>query len=132
MRHFTTGDIRLLKELWPNHPLRKVAKIMGRAETSIKMHADRNGLKRISCLKLRQPPAEQWIRIATASAEKYGVPADHVLRGKPTRRAAWARWKAWEEILASNDNYSVAGVGRVSGHDHGTILRGLKQIGSRK
>lgn len=131
MKYWTKTEVRTLRELWPNHRPTDIGAIMGRSMKSVWAHAHRIGLTIATPRKRGQPPAEEWIRLATESAKEHGVHPDHVLSGKPSRRASWARWKAWQRILDSNPRYSIAGVGRVSGHCHSTIIKGLRQVGCR-
>lgn len=131
MRYWTTGDIRRLQTLWPNTKPKDIAAMMGRSTKSVWAHAHRVGLLKTPSIKRRQPPASEWIRIATETAQERGIHPGLLLAGSRKRTIVLARWEAWRRTLASNDNYSIAGLGRISGHDHATIIRGLQIMGYR-
>ena len=75
-----------------------------------------------------EPPAELWTSIAIEEAVRAFLPPNAVLNGDKRHRASLARWRAWKRLLDMPENFTIAGVARVSGWDHTTILYGLKRL----
>lgn len=75
-----------------------------------------------------QPTDEEWHRIASEEAAKANIRIAHVVGPSNVRAHAQARWRAWRRILDENPHCSIAGVARVSGWDHTSLLSGLKRL----
>lgn len=117
-------------QLWPHHSQREISKLTGITTHCVSIFGKRNGLQTISIGKLLEPSKDEWIDAAKIEAAKAMVPLAHVLGGKTYREAVRARWAAWKAVLDANPNYSIAGVGRISGYGHDTILHSLKRMGN--
>lgn len=78
--------------------------------------------------KAMQPEADVWIAAATKQANYLKVPLNQVLGYNPSRKASRARWKAWKAVLDSDPRYSIAGLARVSGFNHSSLMYGLSRL----
>jgi hypothetical protein len=56
------------------------------------------------------------------------VPLAAVIGPIYKRKVCTARWKAWKDVLGQNPNYSIAGLGRVSGWNHASIIWGIRRL----
>jgi hypothetical protein len=74
---------------------------------------------------LREPPADAWIKIATQVAKDACIRPTLVLDGTKTIPVVRARWRAWRIIKDTFPETSLAGIGRVSGFHHTTVLYGI-------
>lgn len=130
-RPWTYPERKKLRELWLKIPSAEIGKILGRTSHAVRSYAQILHLPHYSqgvVAKFWEPSEQEWIAIATRHAEEARIKPSKLLAGCRTKPACIARWKAWEAVLASNDNYSIAGVARVSGFDHSSIIHGLKRL----
>lgn len=74
------------------------------------------------------PSREEWTAMASQAGREWLVVASGILSGSQQPRMAKARAWAWKLILDQNPHYSIAGVARVSGFDHTTILTALRRL----
>lgn len=123
-----TSEDRIVREMWGKHSMREIARVLGRNQSTVFHNAARMGLPKIKTLRLGEPPADEWVEIATQHALEAGLSPGEFLAGCKLRRASKARWRAWRAILDRDHRYSVAGVARVSGFDHTSVLHGLAQV----
>ena len=75
-----------------------------------------------------QPSKRTWIQIATQEAEREGVSPVAVMAGVRHGPITRARWRAWERLKRENPSYSLAGIGRVTGFHHTTVMFGLMRL----
>lgn len=75
-----------------------------------------------------EPSFEEWRTVALEAATEAGVCHMAVIRGDRNKAVCWARWRAWKKLMAMDDSYSLAGVGRVSGWDHTSVRFGLLRL----
>ncbi len=73
------------------------------------------------------PLSRDWRATAFQVAQEAGISESIILCGT-SRKAARARWVAWQRILAENPQISILGLARICGFDHTTILHGLARI----
>lgn len=74
------------------------------------------------------PPNRIWIAAARQAAQEANVPLKHVLGGSKSTKAATARWKAWASLIEANPRYSIAGIARVSGWHHASVLYAMRRL----
>lgn len=74
------------------------------------------------------PSRTTWIATAATVAREEGIPVGAIVGGGQTKPVWRARWKAWKAVLDKNADYSVAGLARISGWHHTTILSGLRRL----
>lgn len=74
------------------------------------------------------PTKGEWLGAATRAAMATNLDPVHILRGARDKPYVLARWKAWRMILDENPDYTVNGVAAISGHDHTTVLHGLREL----
>lgn len=75
-----------------------------------------------------QPPESEWFRIASEQAVEAGVRPSLVMSADQKRCHCLPRWRAWYELYRSSPNYSIAGVARVAGAHHVSLLNGFKRL----
>jgi hypothetical protein len=78
--------------------------------------------------KSYEPDLQLWITAATQEARNAKLRPCDVIGGVRTRQHVRARWRAWRTIITDNPNVSVAGLGRVSGFDHTSILHSFARM----
>jgi hypothetical protein len=130
---WTYPERKKLRELWHKMPSDEIGKILGRTSHAVRTYAHVLHLPHYShgvIAKFWEPTADEWLAIATKQAIAANVKPSKLLAGCRTKKACVARWKAWKEILASNDNYSIAGVARVAGYDHSSVIHGVRRLES--
>lgn len=104
---------------------------------TIRVHARALGLKnpfplpRTRCgnpgprMHKTEPSRESWIDAATGAAAAFGLRPSDVLGGKLGAKYAKARSIAWQAVLEAFPKVSVAGLARVSGYNHTSILSSI-------
>lgn len=117
-----------LRAIFCTMPLTEVAKEMGLTVSRCRARARQMGLPNIPIKKSHEPSRQEWIDAARQAAKEAEVSHREILVGERKHRVARARWRAFQAILEQNPKLSVAGVGRISGFDHTTILHGLKRL----
>ena len=101
-----------------------IAARLGIKSQRVSYHAVRLlGSKQLS----RKPSRQKWVTAATEAAKDAWIPVGWVLSGKKLRPAVLARWTAWK-ALADEGRYSISGIGQVSGHDHTSVLHGIRRL----
>lgn len=107
----------------------EIGRVLDKSTGAVIERARSRGLpvRRESRLPRTEPSKAEWVRIATVVAREAQVSPCKLLAGVRERRICEARWKAWRAILIASPNYSIAGVGRVSGFHWTTILHGLER-----
>lgn len=117
-----------LRELWPVSSLAEMSREFGLSTRRIKDRAKRLKLPIATYRERLTPSKAEWVEIASQIAREAKLRPSDVLAGCRYKAAVRARWAAWKEVLDRNPNYSIAGLGRTSGHDHTTILHGLQRL----
>ena len=72
-----------------------------------------------------RPPKYVWLQYATEAAVAADIHPERVLTHCRDKASTRARWAAWAAILATG-RYTVAGLAKVCGWHHTSILYGLK------
>lgn len=120
---WTAADYRTLKRLWPDTKL--IADRIGQPENAVKVVARGLGYR----LKSSYTPCPKiWTAIATQEAHRDGLDPVALLAGAVRKGYPEARWRAWRRVLDASPHYTIAGVGRASGHHWATVLYGLKRL----
>jgi hypothetical protein len=117
-----------LVRLWGTMPRAAIARAMGLTDWRVKWKAEDMDLPMQPMKKSFEPLRSDWIAIATQKANEVKIPPGIVLAGAGGYAGVVARWRAWREILDIHPQLSIAGVARVSGFDHTTILYGLRRL----
>jgi len=86
------------------------------------------GIEVLTQAQAGTPTKGEWLGAATRAAIEARLDPVHVLRGARDKPYVHARWRAWKMILDENPGYTVKGLAAVSGHDHTTVLHGLRQL----
>jgi hypothetical protein len=84
---------------------------------------------------MTEPDDFAWIMAAYKCARDFGVQPSLVIGDHWTRHdrnLIRARWTAWQLVLDTFPHVSAAGLGRVSGFDHTTILRAMEILRSEQ
>lgn len=76
-----------------------------------------------------EPSKQEWIAAATLAAQEGRVSPSDVMAGVIRPNITAARWRAWKALLEANPKLSVAGVARVSGFDHSSLLHSFRKTG---
>ena len=124
-------DARLIA-LWPHHSQNECARRMKCHYTTIAHHVKLLGLPKKGNSAAYSPPPEIWRIIVRQTAREARVGAREIMGYNPSQNVVWARWTAWKRLLDEYPQYSIAGLARVSGWDHTTILHGLKRLSGEK
>jgi hypothetical protein len=117
-----------LRSLWGKRTRRAIAKEMGLTEMRVRNRAWKLELPPSNPSAVRQPSKQEWIWEASLMAAKHGVTLSAILSGNRARGPAQARWEAFEATLTRYPHCSIAGLGRISGFHHATILNGLRRL----
>lgn len=117
-----------LAELWPSRSSNHIAKIMGLTYHSVWRRGTVLGLSKGPRTVMFEPSKEAWIRAATIHANAARVRPSDVMAGRCYRAACNARWLAWRDLATTYPGISIAGIGRISGFDHTSVLHGLKRL----
>lgn len=103
-------------------PARTIGEALGRSRQSVNSHRVTLGLAKATATRpsraLVRSLAEKW-----APEAKCTVP--QVLADHRERHVAWARWQVMRELV--DQGYSRAGVARVLGMNHASVINGLKR-----
>ena len=78
--------------------------------------------------RLTEPSREHWINAAKMAAALENVSFKEIILGERRHAIARARWRAFKAVLDTDKRASIAGLARVSGFDHTTILHGLGRL----
>lgn len=122
-----------LKELWPTHSLATISFALGLSVARVRRRAVNDlHLSAPTLDRLYQPSKQDWIKAATDQAIKAKVRPSDVMAGSRTRAISFARWRAWKAVLDENPHVSIAGVARISGFDHTSVLNGIARLAGRE
>lgn len=119
---------RTLTDLWGHRSRPSIGKDLGLPVGRVERRAKKLRLPRYRVGKPFEPTKQQWIDVATEKAHEAGVSAVRLMAGKSHKPITHARWRAFKAILERNPYLSIAGVARVAGFDHTTVLNGLKRL----
>lgn len=117
--------------LWGIYPATKIGRIMGLSPARVAGKAKRLELPDRPHRMLYEPRRADWIRVVSAHAKAQQLAPREVMAGRKFRPAVIARWRAFQQMLDEFPNMSMAGLGRVSGFDHTSILHGLRRINGK-
>lgn len=126
-RVWSVADDKLLTSMWGRYALAHVAATIGCSTTAVTARRIKMGLLSTKRLWQLEPSKAQWIDAATRCAEAVGVAPANVMAGVQDRKTALARWLAWE-AMSKLPGVSVAGIGRVSGFHHTSVMYGLGRL----
>lgn len=87
--------------------------------------APKRGPGKTQRYRATQPPVSAWLSAAHAAARETLTKPSDVLAGSTKGRCALARRIAWQAVLDAFPDVSIAGLARVSGFDHTSILSSL-------
>lgn len=118
-----------ITELSAEHNISQISRALEMTIPAVKNRGKKLGLTFLTKKECGEPSKGEWIHHGTVQGYLAGVPPRLLLGGSKAGRVAMARWKAFGAILDSNPRFSIAGVARVSGFHHATVLHGLKKIG---
>lgn len=123
MTRWTHAEDQSLHELWSQAPMTKIMRALpGRRYSQLAQRA--MAISAGSRAQYRWPSTEVWVETVRQESERVGAPFPRSLasiRG----RCALARWRAFERL---SREYSLAGIGRVSGFDHTSVIHGLRRL----
>jgi hypothetical protein len=128
-RAWTTDEYTALSVLWGRHTPEEIGACLGRTAGAVYARAQIVGL--VGIKRRFRPTKSAWITTATEIAAQAGLNVTELLAGSKKRPYAIARWRAWRVMLDMSPNVSIAGVARISGHDHTTVLHGLARLSGR-
>lgn len=120
-------DAQLCKLAGVAH-IAELARIVGRPVWQVAARIKDLGIPVLTLKEARMPSKGEWIGMATRMALQGGVEPAAVLMGNRSKLACLARWKAWRALLDENPDFSAKGVAAVSGHDHTSVLYGMKML----
>ncbi len=73
------------------------------------------------------PSRQTWIECANQAADAAGIDVAHLLAGVKSKEVVRARQEALAAVMRKK-NYSIAGLARVSGFHHSTVLSNLRRL----
>ena len=85
------------------------------------------------------PPSPRWffgapeqrLEIALGNVlRKTGVTAEQIRSRSRAAHVVRARWLAWADMVANGASYSE--IGRLTGHDHASVMYGVRRIAQQK
>lgn len=117
-----------LRDMWPFYGPDTISKALHLSARRVRERAKKLNLPTIPYREMLSPSKDEWVQIASQKAREARIRPSDVLAGCRYPAAVRARWEAWDEVLGLNPHYSIAGVARVSGFDHTTILNGLSRL----
>lgn len=77
------------------------------------------------------PTEQEWLEVATQVATERGLRPSLLMGGKIDPAYTAARWAAWRALKDRSPAYTLAGVGRVSGYDHSSLVNAFRQMAVR-
>lgn len=98
-----------------------IAKVLGRTASTVQTRAGRLGLSRFR--SKGKVPRSLWIAIASEEAVSAGLNPIELMAGSKSHPYIVPRWRAWKRL--HSQDYSLAQIGVVSGHDHTSVRHGL-------
>lgn len=121
-----------LKVLWPKYSQREVAQRMGLYISSVQLRAKRLFLPKRTHIhsnkRRRWQPSRAVIEQAYAAQAGPAAPLNDMLVGSRRLSVSVARWRAFQTILRDHPEVSIAGLSRVAGFHHSSILHGLARL----
>ncbi len=118
-----------LKAMWGCIMLKDISQAMGLSEERLRHRAKRLGLPLKPLRRLYEPTKAVWIDKASIRARELRQAPREVLAGAKGKKPSLARWRAWKDVLDEFPCCSIAGVARISGFDHTSVLHGLRRLG---
>lgn len=112
------------------HHLAEACRIIGLGSAQVKRRAAKLGVTFLAHRQANEPTPGEWIHYATREAIRAGLKPKLVLGGYRRLPETKARWRAWQALHEAHPEYSIAGIARVSGHHHVTVLRVLEKLSS--
>lgn len=117
-----------VRDLSGQYHLAEAARLIGLPPDQLRDRANKLGVSFLPVKEAREPTKGEWIHYATVAAAKAGLQPRVLLSGCRALRYAKARWEAWEALHKEHPEYSIAGIARVSGHHHVTVLKVLARL----
>lgn len=117
-----------LKELWGRGSVEAIAREMNLTPRRVKTRALKLGLPTPRLARTYEPTKQDWIDIASTQAEAARINKVKLLAGERKRVYSEARWRAWRDLMALHPHISMAGMARVSGFHHTSVINGLRQL----
>lgn len=112
-----------LREHYRKTPTPEIASAIKRSSGAIVQRANKIGAAKSIP---RRPQLSRWVAYATEEALKLGESPDNVLNRKKSRGCWIARWQAFRRLR--DEGFSLLGIGRVAGFDHGSVWCGIKRL----
>lgn len=126
--YWTPERDRELAELGLTVHIAQIARTLRVPAQLVSNRIDLLGLAVLTKAEAGTPTKGEWLGAAARAAVAANLDPVHILRGARDKPYVLARWKAWRLILDENPGYTIKGVAAVSGHDHTTILHGLREL----
>lgn len=142
-RYYLPGT-RLVSRLWTpqlddelrEHCTQTYVKEVGRrmeiSHEEVRQRVKLLGIKPLTVAESQAPTQGEWIGTVSRLAAEARLHPSLILAGSKGRCHSLVRAKAWRAILDENPHYTVAGVAKISGHDHTTLLSALKKLAAGK
>jgi len=120
-----------LRELWPRMSGAKIAKIFDLPVERVRRRVRALGLpshRVVRYGKKSGQPARNVLEQAYRDQAGPAAPFKDIALGERHQAACIARWRAFQIVLCTVPGVTIAGVARVAGYDHTTILHGLNRL----
>lgn len=92
------------------------------------LRCDKGTRHELSRIERTEPSTEAWMAAATLAANEAGVRPSELVGPSKRKSLGPPRWRAWRSVLDSYPHVSIAGLSRVSGFHHVSIIYGLGRL----
>lgn len=123
-------DYMLLQACAATMSLRATARFMGMPQWVVTREAAKLNLRPLKANLRGEPKSADWMRIAAEEAQSAGLKPSVIVGHNKTRPVVQARWRALKRLMDENPHCSLAGVGRVVGCDHSSLIHMLRRTNS--
>jgi len=104
------------------------AREMGIKIERVQRRVNRLGIPVMTLKETTTPTEGEWLGAAARASIQANIHVKHILSGSRIRSHVRARWAAWRALLDSNQQFSMKGVGEVSGFDHSSVMNGMQRL----
>lgn len=120
----------VLRDLCSQTYVKEVGRRMEISHEEVRQRVKLLGIKPLTVAESQAPTQGEWIGTVSRLAAEARLHPSLILAGSKGKCHSMVRAKAWRAILDENPHYTVAGVARISGHDHSTLCVALKKLGA--
>lgn len=126
-RSWSSEEDELLRAMAPVSTMGALRRKFGRTYGAIKNRLKLLDIRATKAILLMTPTKAEWVACAEQAGKLMGVSPVKILAGVRDMRTVRARRRAFMFALKLNEKYSVAGVARVSGFHHTSVMYALRR-----